>query len=126
MIMKAPSASSSGRAGAAALAEVTQASALDSLIQGPTPLLACFVDPRSHEAREVRALLEEVGAEFGEALATAIVDARRGALCRRHGVTVRPTFLLFGDGRERLRLDGTVGPAALRSHLEFALAQQTA
>jgi thioredoxin-like negative regulator of GroEL len=114
-----------GSSGASSALTVTRAGALDALIQGRTPLLACFANPRSHEGREAQALLEEVGAEFGETLTVAVVDARRTALARKHGVTELPVFLLFSDGRERLRLEGTVGPAALRSHLQFALAQQT-
>ena len=104
---------------------VTRHSALDALIHGRTPLLACFANPPSHEGREAQALLEEVGAEFGDTLTTALVDARRTALARKHGVTTLPVFLLFSEGQERLRLEGTVGPAALRSHLQFALAQRT-
>jgi thioredoxin-like negative regulator of GroEL len=104
------------RHGAAELARVQQAGG---------PALVVFGRPRSRACRLLAPLLEEIAAEFaGRAAVVCVDDLDAGALAERHGVREVPTVTFWSEGEERTRIEGTVGPAAIRAHLEFLVKQR--
>ena len=65
-------------------------------------------------------VLEKMAQEFHDrVLVVRVSDAAEGWLAARYHLAYVPTLAFWRDGRERARIRGNPGAAAIRSHLEF-------
>jgi thioredoxin 1 len=96
------------------------ASVLERIQVSGHPALVVFETPGCAPCDALWPELEKLAREFHDrVLVVRVSDAAEGWLAARYHLAYVPTLVFWRDGRERARIRGNPGAAAIRAHLEF-------
>ena len=103
-----------------AITEVSDSSFQAEVIDSITPVLVDFWAPWCGPCREVAPVLEQIGAEQGEALKIVKVNLDDNQqMAAQYGVMSIPTLIMFKGGQKVHQVTGALPKAALERELQL-------
>ena len=101
------------------------ASVLERIHASGHPALVVFETPGCAPCDALQPELVKLAREFHDrVLVVRVTEAAEGWLAARYHLTYVPTLVFWRDGRERARIRGNPGSAAIRAHLEYLVTEE--